>query len=214
MRIAFVCTEKLPVPPVSGGAIQIYIEGVLPYLSKHHDITVLSIKKDSLPDEEVVGNVRYKRLMGRTKSEYLKNLRDNISNEYHLVHVFNRPLWVMPLNQQAPGSAFSLSLHNEMFLPNKIDRERALKCITTVKFITTVSRFIADGVKDLYPIAEEKLNVVYSGVNPTLYKPICSRIHLRRERRCVRNTAWTNIRLSCSWARPARKRGPTYLSKR
>jgi spore coat protein SA len=214
MRIAFVCTEKLPVPPVSGGAIQIYIEGVLPYLSKHHDITVLSIKKDSLPDEEVVGNVRYKRLMGRTKSEYLKNLRDNISNEYHLVHVFNRPLWVMPLNQQAPGSAFSLSLHNEMFLPNKIDRERALKCITTVKFITTVSRFIADGVKDLYPIAEEKLNVVYSGVNPTLYKPICSRIHLRERKEMRKKYGLDKYKVILFVGRLSQKRGPTYLSKR
>ncbi|NLO24719.1 MAG: glycosyltransferase family 4 protein, partial [Clostridiales bacterium] len=164
MKIAFVCTEKLPVPPVSGGAIQIYIEGVLPYLSKHHDITVFSLKSDKLPDEEVFGNVRYKRVRGRTKNEYLDNIKAGISDEYNLIHVFNRPLWVLPLKEQASGSAFSLSLHNEMFLPNKINKERALKCINSVEFITTVSKFIADGVKGLYPIAEEKLNVVYSGV--------------------------------------------------
>lgn len=211
MRIAFVCTEKLPVPPVSGGAIQIYIEGVLPYLSKHHDITVLSLKNDNLPDEEVVDRVRYKRLSGRTKSEYLNNLRDNISNEYHLVHVFNRPLWVMPLNQQAPGSAFSLSLHNEMFLPNKIDRERALKCIATVKFITTVSRFIADGVKGLYPIAEEKLNVVYSGVNPSLYKPIWLEKHLPERKELRKKYGLDEYKVILFVGRLSQKKGPHVL---
>ena len=55
MKIAFVCTEKLPVPPVSGGAIQIYIEVVLPYLSKHHDITVFSLKAINYPMRKCSG---------------------------------------------------------------------------------------------------------------------------------------------------------------
>ena len=33
------------------------------------------------------------------------------------------------------------------------------------------SKFIADGVKKLYPQAADKLNVVYSGVNVEKYSP-------------------------------------------
>src|SRR5690554_6644951 len=115
MKIALVCTEKLPVPPVSGGAIQIYIEGILPFLSKQHEITVYSLKSDRLPQEETLGGVRYKRLAGRTRSEYVSNLSAEKWDEYDLIHVFNRPLWVLPISDAAPGSAVSLSLHNEMF---------------------------------------------------------------------------------------------------
>jgi spore coat protein SA len=43
LKIALVCTEKLPVPPVAGGAIQMYIDGILPYLSVRHDITVYCV---------------------------------------------------------------------------------------------------------------------------------------------------------------------------
>lgn len=211
MRIAFICTEKLPVPPVSGGAIQIYIEGILPYISKHHEITVFGLKSDKLPDEETVGNVRYIRLLGRTKDEYLRNLKNNISDEYDLIHVFNRPNWVLPLSAQAPGSAFSLSLHNEMFLPNKIDKERALKCIAKVEFITTVSRFIADGVKALYPAAEEKLNVVYSGADPARYNPICSKIHLRERKALRKKYGLDKYKVVLFVGRLSQKKGPHIL---
>ncbi|MFA6669954.1 MAG: glycosyltransferase family 4 protein [Bacillota bacterium] len=211
MRIACICTEKLPVPPVSGGAIQIYIEGVLPYLSMHHEITVFGIKSDKLPDEEVFGNVRYKRVLGRTKNEYLDNIKANILDEYHLIHVFNRPLWVLPLKEQAPGSYFSLSLHNEMFMPNKINKERALKCINTVEFITTVSRFIADGVKGLYPVAEDKLNVVYSGVAPALYSPVYAEEHLEERKALRKKYGLDKHKVVLFVGRLSQKKGPQVL---
>ena len=177
MKIALVCTEKLPVPPVLGGAIQIYIEGILPFLSEKHEITVYSLESDRLPQEETLGSVRYKRLTGRTRNEYVNNLSAEKWDEYSLIHVFNRPLWVLPISGAAPGSAVRLSLHNEMFLPNKIDKDKAYKCINRVSFITAVSRFIADGVKALYPSAGDKLQVVYSGVDANLYKPVYIKKH-------------------------------------
>jgi len=174
MKIALICTEKLPVPPVLGGAIQIYIDGILPILSKYHEITVFNLQNSQLPEEEISDNIRYIRVRGRTKYEYLNNLKSRILDEFQLIHVFNRPLWVLSLSRIAANSAFSLSLHNEMFLPKKIDCDRAMQCINKVEFISTVSRFIADGVKNLYPSAESKLNVVYSGVDVNKYKPIWS----------------------------------------
>lgn len=171
MKIALICTEKLPIPPILGGAIQIYIDGILPVLSKHHDITVFSLRNGKLPDEEISGNIRHIRREGRTANEYLDNIKKVISDEFELIHVFNRPLWVLPLSEVTPNSSFSLSLHNEMFLPKKISPELALKCIDKVRFITTVSQFIADGVKEMYPSAESKLNIVYSGVDIKDYKP-------------------------------------------
>ena len=47
MRIAMICTEKLPVPPIRGGAIQQYIDAVLPYIKVKHDITVFCVADPS-----------------------------------------------------------------------------------------------------------------------------------------------------------------------
>ncbi|SHJ89405.1 glycosyltransferase family 4 protein [Tepidibacter formicigenes] len=187
MKIAFVCTEKLPVPPVLGGAIQIYIEGVLPILSKHHEITVFSLQNSNLPNVEKKGNVKYIRVKGRTRTEYVNNVRDELTDEFDLVHVFNRPRWVPILSKSLPNTAFSLSLHNEMMLPKKIDSQMGQECVDRVEFITTVSKFIADGVKSLYPSAENKLKPVYSATDANKIKPFWSedviqdRINMRKQ---------------------------------
>lgn len=177
MKIALICTEKLPVPPISGGAIQIYIDAVLPILTKYHEITLFSLHNSKLPDQYKAGNLRHIRVQGKTADEYIYNIKKAMmedSFEYDLIHVFNRPLWILRLNDAAPNSTFSLSLHNEMFLPKKIDEARALQCINKVRFITTVSQFIADDVQKMYPAAKGKLNVVYSAADNDAYVPIWS----------------------------------------
>ncbi|MDF2592899.1 MAG: glycosyl transferase group 1 [Clostridia bacterium] len=170
MKIAFICTEKLPVPAVSGGAIQQYIDGILPYLSKHHKITVFSKDHPSLPNEEEKNSVHYIRVSGNSAEEYINNVMAQLTDNYKLVHIFNRPLWVPLLRQSLEKAKISLSLHNEMFIPEKIPYETAIECIENVEFITTVSQFIADGIRKLYPIADKKLNVVYSGVDVDKYQ--------------------------------------------
>ena len=64
MKILMICTEKLPVPPVLGGAIQTYIAGILPLVSKAHDITVLGVNHPSLPDTETIDGIHYVRIAG------------------------------------------------------------------------------------------------------------------------------------------------------
>lgn len=174
MKIALICTEKLPVPPILGGAIQIYIEGILPELSKRHEITVFCIKHESLPDEEEINGVKYIRVAGSNKTEYVRNIELKLDDSYDLIHVFNRPRWVVTLSKKLPKTKFSLSLHNEMIHEEKIPRDMGLTCIKRVEFIVTVSKFIADGVLKLFPEAEGKIYTVYSGVDVGKFKPVMS----------------------------------------
>ena len=171
MKIALICTEKLPVPPVAGGAVQLYISEILPYISKEHDITVFSLSHPSLPNEEIVDGVKFIRVNAKTPPRYFKKIKDLLDNSFDLIHVFNRPRWLPFLSENLSNTGFSLSLHNEMFHPDKIPEFKAVQCIERVEFINTVSKFIADGVKKLYPQAADKLNVVYSGVNVEKYSP-------------------------------------------
>jgi len=75
-----------------------------------------------------------------------------------------------------------------MFLPDKIPYEKAVECINRVEFINTVSKFIADGVKQLYPMAEDKLRVVYSGVNIENTSPMVTGRNLQQ--RASEKEAW------------------------
>ena len=171
MKVALVCTEKLPVPPVAGGAVQLYIDGIVPYLSKQHDITVFCIQYPGLPDEEIKDNVRYIRVPGKNDLAYAAQIGARLDTSYDLIHVFNRPRFLLSFLEQLPGSRFSLSLHNEMFHPDKISGDAAVKCMENAVFINTVSRFIADTVTQRLPAAGKKLRVVYSGVDAQKYKP-------------------------------------------
>lgn len=171
MKIALICTEKLTFPPINGGAVQTYLEGSLPILSKHHELTVFCIQDPKLPNKAIVNGVKYIRLPASTTEEYVRGVKTYLTNDFNLVHVFNRPRWVQFLSKDLT-CAFSLSLHNEMFFPKKINSTLANACIDRVSFITTVSHFIANGVKELYPSAASKLHPVYSAVDCNIYKPI------------------------------------------
>lgn len=169
-----ICTEKLPVPPVAGGAVQLYIEGILPYLSQKHRITVYSIQYPGLPDEEIRDNVRYVRVPAKTDTIYVDALKTMVAKTHDLVHVFNRPRTVLALMDSLPNTRMSLSLHNEMFHQKKISQEDGARCIERLEFINTVSSFLANGVKSRFPSAAGKINVVYSGANVADYKPAWS----------------------------------------
>jgi spore coat protein SA len=175
LRIALISSEKLPVPPVRGGAIQQYIEGILPYLREKHEITVYCISDLSLKNYEIVDGVTYIRLPARSKDEYF-NLVTRLLAEfnYDIVHVFNRPRPIKKYWQSAPDSKYIISVHNEMFASKKISKNDAKECIEQVSAIVTISDFIQRGILKKYPQAEGKIRTIYSGVNLQQYQPVWS----------------------------------------
>lgn len=213
MKIALVCTEKLPVPPVAGGALQLYIDGILPYISSKHEITVYCVRHPDLMDEEILNDVRYIRLPAIPKQIYIDNVVDCIGDEYDLVHVFNRPKWIGPLSEKLPNTKLSLSLHNEMFRPKKISSEEAESCINRVEFINTVSKFIADGVEQFYPNAAKKLRVVYSGADIESYKTYESLEGRGNKKRLKEKYGLSNYKIVLFVGRVNEKKGVDVLLK-
>ncbi|OPY56524.1 MAG: Spore coat protein SA [Pelotomaculum sp. PtaU1.Bin035] len=173
MKVALVCSEKLPVPPIRGGAIQLYIEGIVPYLKKRHQVTVFSINDPELEDHETVNDVEYCRVSANGKNNYVTLISRELSErQFDIVHIFNRPKSLSFFCKASPGSKFILSLHNEMFAPDKIGNEQAVMCLETVRQVITVSDFIKKTVENNYPLAAGKVRTVYSGVNPGEFYPV------------------------------------------
>ncbi|WP_078409823.1 glycosyltransferase family 4 protein [Priestia abyssalis] len=186
MKILMICTEKLPVPPVLGGAIQTYISGVLPHISRHHDITILGTDDPSLPDQETINGIHYVRIPGKIFEIYREGVVNYVqSNRFDLIHIFNRPRLVIPVRQAAAQAKITLSMHNDMFNPEKIDQEEAAQAINEVSNIVTVSDYIGNVIKTLYPQASSKVRTIYSGVDIDRFLP-GNHPNMRRTRNDIR----------------------------
>lgn len=173
MKVVMICTEKLPVPPVRGGAIQTYIAGIVDFLSQHHDVTVLGTTDPSLPLDERVRNVRYVRVDGQGVFEtYAEQVIEYLRTQsYDIIHVFNRPRLVPLIREVCPNARIMLSMHNDMFDPGKIEPQDAVKTIAETETIVTISDYVGRVIHSLYPEAEGKFRTIYSGVSLQTFVP-------------------------------------------
>lgn len=166
MKVLLVATEKLPVPPVRGGAIQTYIAAVALLLGRAHQLTILGRDDPELKPDETVDSIRYVRVPGGTVDVYAEGVRAFIAaNRFDLVQIYNRPRLVRPVREAAPGARLVLSMHNDMFLPQKIDPDEAAYAIEQVERILTVSDYVGRVISEMFPAAKPKLKTVYSGVD-------------------------------------------------
>lgn len=184
-----ICTEKLPVPPVRGGAIQTYISGIVDQLGKHHDITVIGTTDPTLPADERVRNVRYVRVNGQGVFEiYAEEVRQFLQTQsFDIIHVFNRPRLIPLIRDLCPRARLILSMHNDMFDSTKIAREQAVKAIQEVERIVTVSDYVGGVIASLFPEAASKLRTIYSGVDLQTFLPWEQSQNARQIRQALRS---------------------------
>ncbi|WP_088227490.1 CotS family spore coat protein [Desulfosporosinus sp. FKB] len=166
LNVLMICTEKLPVPPVRGGAIQTYIEGISGTLGTHHNLTILGTSDPLLPQEEDRNNIYYVRINGEQVFEiYAKEVIEFLKDRnYDLIHVFNRPRLIPLIRKVAPYSRLILSMHNDMFGPEKIKIQDARIAIQESNKIITISNYIGKTISERYPEAASKVHTIYSGV--------------------------------------------------
>ncbi|MFM2061669.1 MAG: hypothetical protein RLZZ507_1339 [Cyanobacteriota bacterium] len=211
MKILLVCTEKLPVPFIRGGAIQTYINEILPYLSREHKITVFSVTDPDLPEHEVRDGIRYKRAGGDTEA-YYQAVANFVAGEiFDWIIIYNRPKYLPMVAAASPHSRFLLSMHNEMFGDGKIDPELARHCLQLVERVVTVSEFIAHGIADLFPEYRHKLQPVYAGVNLQRFQPRWSSDAAERRADMLDAHGLKDRKVVVSVGRLSKKKGPHIL---
>lgn len=174
MRILMICTEKLPVPAIRGGAIQTYISGVSPHISRKQNLTILGRSDPGLRNREIKNKIRYVRVEGEFFEVYLKGvieyLRKN-KDKFDIIHIYNRPRLVLPVRKVTSKARIFLSMHNDMFDPDKINSKEAQKVIRRVEKIVTVSKYVGRRIRTLYPSSSSKLRTIYSGVDLNRFIP-------------------------------------------
>lgn len=170
MKLAYICTESLPSPALRGGAIQMMIDGVTPFLKENYQITVYSISDRDLPDYEIVEGIEYIRF---PSAHYENGVATNLTiQEFAIIHVFNRPKNIPLYKAAAPNSKFVLGIHNEMFSERKISSQLGKEIVRSVDQLVTISNYIKETIIERFPEATPKIKIVYSGVNLLEYPPI------------------------------------------
>lgn len=184
MRLAFICTDRGPCPPVKGGAIQLLITKVAPLLAKKHKVTVFSITDPDLALQEMTDQVVYERF---EKSQYLHQVCMRVrEKQFDIIQVYNRPGWVSFLRDAAPEAKLILSLHNLIYNTIKVEQEQAVRGITEANRIVTVSRFVAEDTAKKFPDAAGKIQVLYTGADVNDYAPVWTKKG-RDWRKLIRN---------------------------
>lgn len=172
MKLAFIFDRKLPSPAIRGGAIQVLIDGIVPYLRRNHDITIFSITDPDLPNKEKRNGIKYIRISAKN---YFRDVARYLAKGgFDLIHVLNRPDQLTYLKEFAPKSKFVLSLHNERLSEGSISSKDGKEVIRSAKKIITISRFLKKSVIKRFPDAKNKLVTVYSGVDLSRFTPIWS----------------------------------------
>ncbi|MCL1631312.1 glycosyltransferase family 4 protein [Sporolactobacillus sp. CPB3-1] len=173
MKLALICTEKLPSPAIRGGAVQTMIDGVTPFLAKQHDLTIFSITDPLLPNRETRNTVHYIRF---PSEHYGEDVASELKRHtFDVIHVFNRPNQIANYRKSAPESGFVLGLHNEMLSKKKISDVHGLEAVRAADQIVTISGYIKKTVLDRFPEAASKIQVVYSGVALNRFMPAWTR---------------------------------------
>ncbi|WP_028546120.1 glycosyltransferase family 4 protein [Paenibacillus taiwanensis] len=216
MNVLIICTEKLPVPNIRGGAIQTYIGGVAHKISVHHRLTILGRSDPELLPDEIVNGIRYVRIPSDgifdKYAEGVVQFLNQRTEHYDLIHIFNRPRLVLPVRNTSPHSRIVLSMHNDMFNPAKIHPDEAHAVISTLERIITISNFIGNEILRYYPQAQPKLRTIYSGVDLNRFAPWMESQTSLHERQALRaQHQLENKKVILFVGRLSRNKGPHVL---
>jgi spore coat protein SA len=182
--VALIGPELYPIPPIRGGAAELFIEKVAGHLRGWRPV-VIGVSDPELPRHETRGQAEYRRvpLTGWRKWLYCRYrnylpLYDRqvarIINRVRpdLVHVHNRPLLALSLTRRL-GGEIPVILHMHNLYESLGKRERPpLGAPIPVAGFAACSQFVLDRERSRLGLGAACLRVIYNGVETGAFASI------------------------------------------
>lgn len=170
IRVALVAPEGLPIPPVRGGSVQIYLEALVRELEEAGvDVTLLS------PGAGQDACKRHIQIQASDRSAYrracLARLRSLAPG---VIQVDNRPDLVPLVRRAVPNARVVLNLHSTTFLgPRHIDRARARRVLRYADAVVLNSRFLRREIARTFRLGPGtwRPHVIHPGVDARRFTP-------------------------------------------
>ncbi len=181
--VALISTELNPIPPIRGGASELYIDQVAAHLSRWQPV-VICPGDPELPHRETRGQVEYFRVpLSGWRSWLYKRYRHffplyeqgiaRVLQEVQpqVIQVHNRPLLALALRQRhCPQFPTLLRMGNLATILGKRERPPAGTLLPLDAFIAC-SRFVLEKEKDRLGLGAGSYWVIYNGVDPGHFSP-------------------------------------------
>ncbi|OPX18976.1 MAG: hypothetical protein BZ151_11685 [Desulfobacca sp. 4484_104] len=175
-------SELFPIPPIRGGAAELFIEKAASCLTRYRPLIVSPADPD-LPRQECRDKVEYIRVpmsggrawLYRRYREYFPIYDRQVAKLIHqrqpvLVHVHNRPLLALSLNQRyAVRVPIILHLHNLYNSLGKRERPEPGTMIP-VAGLVACSRFVLNAEKNRLGRGAAACSVIYNGVDVEAFR--------------------------------------------
>ncbi|MDD3579721.1 MAG: glycosyltransferase family 4 protein [Desulfobacca sp.] len=175
-------SELFPIPPIRGGAAELFIEKAASCLTRYRPLIVSPADPD-LPRQERRDNVEYIRVpmsgwrawLYRRYREYFPLYDRQVAKLIHhrqpvLVHVHNRPLLALSLKQRyAVKAPVILHLHNLYNSLGKRERPEPGTMIP-VEGLVACSQFVLNAEKNRLGLGAAAYSVIYNGVDVKAFR--------------------------------------------
>ena len=180
--VALIGPELFPIPPIHGGAAELFIDQVAAHLSRWRPV-VISPGDPDLPRREIRGRVEYCRIplagarrwlykrYGRFWPLYDRQAAAIIKSvQPDLIHVHNRPNLAINLKKWLPRTPVVLHMHNLYDILGKRERPAPGTPISVEGFVAC-SSFVLEKERNRLGLGAASHFVVYNGVDPQAFIP-------------------------------------------
>lgn len=181
-KVAMIGPELYPIPPIRGGATELFIEKVSRAMTRYRPI-IFSPADPDLPARETQKDLQYfrfqvnpvKKILYGWFKVYLPDYEQKIAQaliklDPDIIHVHNRPLLAPFFKERFPGKKVVFHMHN---LYNYLGRFEKPHGEFEVKADLTLacSRFLLEKERDRLVRGSRQQAVVYNGVDTEAFRP-------------------------------------------
>ena len=180
--VALIGPELFPIPPIRGGATELFIDRLAAHLERYRPVIIGPADPD-LPDQEVRGRVAYRRVRLDPWQQWLYRRYRHFLPLYDrkvaglvrqlspdLLHVHNRPLLALNLKKWFPRLPVLLHMHNTYHILGKRERPAPYTPIPVEAFLTC-SNYVMEAERERLGTNAGAHIVMYNGVDPEEFRP-------------------------------------------